>query len=552
MRHLIKLVALTCAIGLATATVQGATTFRTVALTNQHAPGAPSDVSFGDLSYPVLNDAGQSAFLASLAGDSVTQNNNYGMWSEGSGSLQLLERNGDQAAGTPAGTYYNALEGPLLNSAGKGAFAGGLVGSGTDDSNNRGVWSQGSGGVALVARSGDHAPGTPDGVNFWQFEFNYSLLNDSGHTTFRALLNGEVDNTNGEGVWSDRSGILTPVMRSGTLAPGLPSGEKFTYFQYPLLNNANQVAFIAGLVDGGGTDNESIWSERAGSLAVVASTRTHAPGTPDGVNFGGGASCISIGGGTCTPNPGAGLGSLTQNNVGQTAFTAALSGGGVNNSNDGGIWSDAGGALGLVARKGMHAPGTSDGVTFLGFGNPKLNDAGKIAFQGELTGNGIDYSSTNRTGIWTSVSGSLQLVARAGDPVPGMPGVYFKDIRDTVALNNAGQIAFAGDVTGTGVDESNRWVIWATDVNGGVHAVVRMGDVLEVAPGDFRTISIVDFTTIGRSINNRGQLAFWTIFTDGSHGVFVSDLVAVPEPATSALLITGIVAAMLFRSRSKR
>jgi hypothetical protein len=200
----------------------------------------------------------------------------------------------------------------------------------------------------------------------------------------------------------------------------------------------------------------------------------------------------------------------------------------------------------------MHAPGTPDGVNFLGFGTPKLNGTGKIAFQAELTGNGIDYSSTNREGIWTSVSGSLELVARAGDLVPGMPGVYFKDIRDTIALNNAGQIAFAGDVTGTGIDESNRWVIWATDVNGGVHAVVRLGDVLEVAPGDFRTISVVDFATIGRGFNNRGQLAFWTIFTDGSYGVFVSDLVAVPEPVSSTLLIAAIVAALLFPGRSKR
>src|SRR4051812_32566709 len=85
------------AVVLATAAVHGATTLRTVALTNQHAPGTPGDVSFGEFGYPVINDAGQTAFLASLVGGSVTQNNNYGMWSEGSGSLQLLERNGDHA-----------------------------------------------------------------------------------------------------------------------------------------------------------------------------------------------------------------------------------------------------------------------------------------------------------------------------------------------------------------------------------------------------------------------------------------------------------------------
>jgi hypothetical protein len=57
--------------------------------------------------------------------------------------------------------------------------------------------------------------------------------------------------------------------------------------------------------------------------------------------------------------------------------------------------------------------------------------------------------------------------------------------------------------------------------------------MLEVAPGDFRTLSDLNFATAsgnsdGRSsgFNNLGQLVFWASFTDGSQGVFVSNAVA--------------------------
>ena len=44
-----------------------------------------------------------------------------------------------------------------------------LTGSGVDSTNNAGIWSEGSGSLALVARSGSQAPGTPSGVNFSGF-----------------------------------------------------------------------------------------------------------------------------------------------------------------------------------------------------------------------------------------------------------------------------------------------------------------------------------------------------------------------------------------------
>ena len=80
--------------------------------------------------------------------------------------------------------------------------------------------------------------------------------------------------------------------------------------------------------------------------------------------------------------------------------------------------------------------------------------------------------------------------------------------------------------------------------------IARRGDLLEVAPGDFRTISGLNLVNgfsldsgTGNSdgrpsgFNNLGQLAFQASFTDGSSGIFVSNLVAVPEPDAAASML---------------
>ena len=123
-----------------------AAALRTVALTGQQAPGTTGGViyeSFGALydsfagailSWPVLNDAGQTAFRANLTGSGVDSTNNHGVWSEGSGSLALVARTGSQAPGLPRCKLPidPALElfSPVLNNAGQTAFYGGLTDGG--------------------------------------------------------------------------------------------------------------------------------------------------------------------------------------------------------------------------------------------------------------------------------------------------------------------------------------------------------------------------------------------------------------------------------------
>jgi hypothetical protein len=215
---------------------------------------------------------------------------------------------------------------------------------------------------------------------------------------------------------------------------------------------------------------------------------------------------------------------LAVNNAGQTAFRALLSGGGVSPTNEEGVWSEGTGSLTLVARVGEHAPGMPVGINYAAFDAPLLNNSGRTAFHATL--------ADNRTGIWSEGSGTLSLVAHSGSQAPGAPaGVHFSEF-DSPVLNDAGQTAFFAILPG-GSELAPHMGIWATDQSGVLRLIGRTGDLLEVAPGDVRTIRFIRFAddsgnSDGRpsGFNDRGQLAFWAQFTDNSQGIFVSNLVA--------------------------
>ncbi len=433
---------------------------RTVALTGQPAPGTPSGVNYGSFQPPLLNDAGQTVFVASLTGSGVDSTNIQGIWSEGSGSLALVARDGSQAPGTPSGVNYSDVSNfpwfPTLNNAGQTAFTASLTGSGVDSTNIQGLWSEGSGSLALVARSGSQAANTPSGVNYGFLD--YPLLNDAGQTAFRAFLTGSgVDSTNNRGVWSEGSGSMALVARNGSQAPGTPSGVNYIDIRSHVMNDAGQTGFYARLIGSGvdSTNNHGIWSEGSGSLALVARSGSQAPGIPGGVTY----SDFFV---------------PMLNNAGQTAFLASLTGGG------NGIWSEGFGSLALVARSGSQAPGTLSGVNYSSsFGSPALNSAGQTAFFATITGSSVD--STNNTGIWSEGSGSLALVARTGSHAAGTAsgvnfgGFYIGSVRSFQfpALNDAGQTAFQAVLIGAGVDFTNSSGIWATDPTGALQLIAQ-------------------------------------------------------------------------------
>jgi hypothetical protein len=501
---------------------------RTVALSGQFAPGTPAPVRFSSFGWPVLNASGETAFLARLEGPGLGISHE-GYWSEGPGALELVAHHGEPAPGTSLNYQSFGFRTPALNNAGQVAFQGFISGVARE-----GRWLHDSSSTELIVRAGisdgEQAPGTPSGVNFLAIgpapvTLLPPLLNAAGKTSFRGFLTGAtVTTSNNQGIWSTEPSLLALLARSGDQAPGTPGGTVFQSFTDPTLSDSGKTAFNAMLTGAGVTmdNDDGIWLGAVSNVELVARSGSQAPGTSSGVHF-------------------QGFNPPRLNAAGVVAFRAGLIGGGTDASNNVGIWTTRSGNLDLAVRTGNVAPGAPSGAVFSQFLSEVINDADQIAFRALLVGGGL--ASVDDEGIWLEELGSIRLIAREGTHAPGTAGgVNFRTFNSPV-LNAAGQVAFEGTLFGSGIDNSNNQGIWVTRLNGTLQLIARRGDQIEVAPSVFRTIETLAFqgdsgNGDGRSngFNDRGEVAFVAIFTDGSHGVFVSDAVAIPEPITLTLV----------------
>ena len=510
---------LCCAVAAAGLVVQpashaAAAEIRTVALTGQQAPGAVTGAVFNAFTTgPRLNNAGRVAFEGTLTGTGVTAANDLGVWSDGAGSLALVAREGLQAVGLPAGELYGGASfRTVLNDLGS------TVIHSVTSASTHAIWSETAGGaVTLIARSGVQAPGALSGVALSTIAPT-PRMNDAGQVLFSGSVSGTgIDAANDWGIWLYSSGTTGLIAREGSPAPHTPAGVNFGHVASTLLNGAGQTAFTATLIGEGVTaaNGIGIWAGGVDSLTLTARAGDPAPGASAAVSF----ADFSF--------------FPTLNAAGQVAFKASLAGAGVSTANDTGIWSTGGGSLGLVAREGSLAAGMGAGVNYGELADPVMNAAGETAFRAPLAGEGINAS--NDTGLWFGLPGSLDLIAREGAAAPGTPeGVAFA-VFDAPVLNAAGQIAFVGGLTGVGVTASNDRGIWATDAAGALQLIVREGDSIEVAPGVMRTVNaLATLVSTGddgggpSGFNDAGELAFTTSFTDGSSGAFVSSRVQTP------------------------
>ena len=519
---------------------------RTVALSGDVVPGDSSAV-FRTFSIPVLNRSGEATFDASLNREDEPLRSR-GIWSEQSGGLVLVAQSGDSAPGVEDAVFLSFgwpefQQTPLFfgesvqSNGGSTAFYSALFGSGAFGG-SKSIWSiTPNSELALVARGGNEASGT-QGRLF--SEFKLPVLNSRGQTAFVASLAHASSTPEDLGIWSEGGkGDLRLVALENTPAPGT-GGALFNFLSDPVLNSAGQTAF-RGAVDAASLTSRGIWSEGGGEeLKLVARAGEDVPSDTNTHFF-------------LFRDP-------TINNVGDIAFQANLISDEGPSSGNVGIFAERGGNdLAFAARGGEPAP-DADGAQFRFFNDPVLNSAGSLAFVGFLSGDGI--TSTNDSGVWSEGGGNgLQLVALEGTAAPGASGALFSSFVNSVfpseapILNGMGRTAFLGTLTGPDVNEDNEKGIWAEDVQGNLTLIIREGDRIDVNDDplidDFRTVEKL-FLSRGSGnedgrrsgFNDRGQLAFSARFTDDSRGVFVSNLVAVPEPSSILMLIAFTVTTM--------
>jgi hypothetical protein len=138
---------------------------------------------------------------------------------------------------------------------------------------------------------------------------------------------------------------------------------------------------------------------------------------------------------------------------GQIMFHASVFGGGINSSNDVLLWTGTSASVRPIAREGTNAPGTPAGVVFgESFFRQAVNPQ-HAAFITNLTGPGVD--ETNDGGLWAGPHESLHLVAREGDVVAALPALRYAQSLELTALEDSGWVLFGAQLEGPGVEPNN-------------------------------------------------------------------------------------------------
>ena len=350
------------------------------------------------------------------------------------------------------------------------------------------------------------------------------------------MRGGDTGTSNDGGLWAGTPGDVRLVLRSG-------SPPNLSQMQYPQVNDAGRVAFM-----GYSFGDASKWGIFAGTssadLRQLVDRDAPAPGLPN-------------------HNLGSVIGPFAQTNSGGLAFgthSARLDNGALDTN---AVWRLLPGGQGpaLVASTAAPAPGTAGTFKEVSV-SPLMNESGRVLFQGQVQGAGVDELSDD--GVWAGTPGDVRLVAMEGQSAPGTGGARFgqalvpgpdgdewQSAFVSVQQNDAGQVAWLGSLTGPGVTQSNDTAIFATDPSGRTLLVAREGDLLDAGGGDLRRIdrlfgygSSIERPE-GRWFNNAGELAFTTTFADGSQGVFVA---VVPEPG----MLLPAIATLLLTARQRR
>ena len=372
---------------------------------------------------PGLNPDGEVTILTALrvasGNPAVTTSDDQGMWSEvGGNGLQLLMRENDPVPGIAGafvsnfgyGCYATATTGA---GTGEAAFTVKLKGSTTDSVLLRmSITGPGTADVSVVAREKTAAPGTAEQFGVLHSTYTSAVRMDPlGNIVFGAVTRP----SNKTGIWSQEiGGALAKVFVAGDVAPDT-GGATFAALDMPSMAADGAFTFRGVLNrDGDNTandKNDGIWfrSDTGFIFPILRRGDSTVTGLPAGGKVGN-----VWNGWVNLAGEGAWRGWVDTAGDGISPFPADTYG----------IYTNMGSDMELLISVGDAAPGVA-GATFSFMDHPVVGGDssldGYLAFLGNITGGGINGS--NNKGIWASHNGNAPLlVLRTGDEMPTSQG----------------------------------------------------------------------------------------------------------------------------------
>jgi hypothetical protein len=471
-----------------------------IVATGDTLPGEGTSLFFETLQTGMINNGGDVAFRASIdnpVGDLLYKN---GIWVKSNGSFDERVRAGDVAPGAPVGVapMFTSFRDATLND----ASVVGYLGSTDVTAHRAGYWTSSASTTEAIAVEGTAAGSLAADIRgiFYQ-----PSLNNAGQMAFNSWIIPHGGTTMRSGIFIADPTDVEPASLEGEPAPGTTGNFGGISRHYPPINNSGETAFSIAIKNPstGIEDNRAVYKGNPTSLELVAQVGMAAPGT--NATFGSGSY----------------LSTVPINSSGDVAFSGYLAGAGVTSLNDTGLWRTRGDSLELVAREGEPIPGDVPNAEFFSMISSYLiDDTDQVVFKA-YTSSALPVTQTS---LWSAKNGELTVIAANGVAAPGT-GDVFSDILyyGNFATNSLGQIAFQAVAGGTAG-------LWAQDPSGALRLIARVGDTVEIVPGDFRTIGGFDqlFLSNGsdgkpRSFNDAGQLVFNATFVGGGEGIFVSD-----------------------------
>lgn len=450
---------------------------------------------------PEINDQGKVVFSAFMSPASK-----YHLFTGSPGSLQVLATEDGPAAGVPGQNYdsFNTGENQLtIGPSGAVLFSGDVDSPNANDSC---LWFGTPGNVQLIGR--EDGP-TPDlaGEFFGSSPFSGSdsRLNAADKTVFRATRKIAATSS---GIWAGAPASPAAAALTGTTAPDVSAN--YGQISKNCLSQTGRIAFYASLVS---SADKAVFAGMPGSLQKVFRFGEACQGIPGAVYGGGATDGIT----------------MEYFNNDTLTYSMRISGAAINSANDAAVWAGPSASPQLIMQDGAPLPSALGGGNIDSINNHNINALGNFLVLARKLGSSSYI-------LWWSetVSGPDNWieVARVGAPLTGL-GVDLSTLFTTLAisLSDNGDVIFYGIVSGTGVTTANDLMLmrWSPSSQT-VGSIVREGDSIEVAPGDFRTVTGFEFSggngpsaSMSCGVNGTGQVALSITFSDNTKGVIIAN-----------------------------